>query len=116
MEVTVPLQRNARAMPGDAVAAKEDIFEALVARYADEPFIHVTSFGDTGGMDDGRPENGFLSASAMAGRNDAEIYVAGNKDRILLIARYDNLGKGASGSGVQCMNLMLGLPEDRGLL
>jgi N-acetyl-gamma-glutamyl-phosphate reductase len=115
MEVTVPLQRSVCAVAGGTVAAKDDIFEALAERYADEPFISVAQFGDIDGMSGGA-EGGFLSASAMAGRNDAEIYVAGNKDRILLIARYDNLGKGASGSGVQCMNLMLGLPEDRGLL
>ncbi|MDR1291861.1 MAG: N-acetyl-gamma-glutamyl-phosphate reductase [Clostridiales Family XIII bacterium] len=112
MELTVPLHQNVRCASGNAVAAKEDLFEALAARYADEPFLRVMPPGDAG---DGA-ESGFLSASAMAGRNDAEIYVCGTEDRILLIARYDNLGKGASGSGVQCMNLMLGLPEDRGLL
>ena len=44
-----------------------------------------------------------------------EISVSGNDDRILLIARYDNLGKGASGAAVQCMNLMIGAEEDKGL-
>jgi N-acetyl-gamma-glutamyl-phosphate reductase len=117
MEVTVPLPRNVLATSGGSVASKEDIFEALTARYASEPFIKVAplSPGGVGGVAGGA-EGGFLSASAMAGRNDAEICVTGNSDRILLVARYDNLGKGASGSGVQCMNLMLGLPEERGLL
>jgi N-acetyl-gamma-glutamyl-phosphate reductase len=112
MEVTVPLHRSVRVSPEKAVATKEEILETLAERYANEPFIKVMSPGDSGD----REEGGFLSASAIAGKNDMEIYVTGNEDRILLIARYDNLGKGASGSGVQCMNLMLGLPEDRGLL
>ena len=45
-----------------------------------------------------------------------ELTVAGNEERILLMARYDNLGKGASGAAVQCLNLALGLPETMGLL
>ncbi len=44
-----------------------------------------------------------------------EIFVTGCEERLLLSARFDNLGKGASGAAVQCMNLMLGLPEDTGL-
>ena len=44
-----------------------------------------------------------------------EISVAGNSERILLISRYDNLGKGASGAAVQCMNLSLGISETKGL-
>ena len=43
------------------------------------------------------------------------VFVCGNHDRILLCARLDNLGKGASGAAVQCMNLMIGAPEDTGL-
>lgn len=60
-------------------------------------------------------ENGFLSAAAYAGRDDMEITVAGNEERILLVARFDNLGKGASGAAIQNMNLVLGLPETTGL-
>ncbi len=44
-----------------------------------------------------------------------EISVAGNDERILLISRYDNLGKGASGAAIECMNIVLGLPETEGL-
>lgn len=60
-------------------------------------------------------ENGFLSASKMSGRDDMEISVFGNDDRIMLVSRFDNLGKGASGAAIQNMNIVLGLPEETGL-
>jgi len=60
-------------------------------------------------------ENGFLSASAFSDRDDMQITVAGNDERLLLIARFDNLGKGASGSAIQNMNLVLGVDEATGL-
>ncbi len=60
-------------------------------------------------------EDGFLSASSMAGRDDMEVSVLGNDERILLVSRFDNLGKGASGAAIQNMNLVLGVPEDTGL-
>ena len=44
-----------------------------------------------------------------------EITVEGNEDRILLIARYDNLGKGASGAAVECLNLVMGTDPTTGL-
>ena len=61
-------------------------------------------------------ENGFLSAGAFSGRDDMEITVQGNEERILLVSRFDNLGKGASGAAIQNMNLVLGLPEQTGLV
>ena len=54
-------------------------------------------------------ENGFLSSNKMSELDNMEITVCGNDDRILLIARYDNLGKGASGAALQCMNIKMGL-------
>ncbi len=56
-------------------------------------------------------ESGFLAANKLAGKDGMRIYVSGNDDRILLCSVFDNLGKGASGAAVQCMNLMLGLEE-----
>ncbi len=61
-------------------------------------------------------EGGFLSASAMAGRDDMQVAVFGNEERLLLVSRFDNLGKGASGAAIQNMNIVLGLPEDTGLV
>lgn len=60
-------------------------------------------------------ENGFFSACKYEGRDDMEVCVSGNEERILLIARFDNLGKGASGAAIQNMNLVLHLPENTGL-
>lgn len=67
-------------------------------------------------FNDNADEQGFLSAAKLSGRDDMEISVFGNDDRIILVARYDNLGKGASGSAIQNMNLILGVKEDTGLV
>ncbi len=61
-------------------------------------------------------EDGFVSAAGMSLSDAMQITVAGNDDRILLIARYDNLGKGASGAAVQCLNLIIGANESDGLI
>lgn len=61
-------------------------------------------------------EEGFLSAGAYEGRDCMEISLHGNEERAVLVARYDNLGKGASGAAVECMNLALGLPPATGLV
>ena len=60
-------------------------------------------------------ENGFMSALKKSGKDDMEISVCGNDERIVLISRFDNLGKGASGSAIQNMNIVLGLDEKEGL-
>lgn len=100
-------------LPSNAFARGFQTQEALVALYADyyrnEPLITVHPAGAA-------PENGTITAGEMAGRDSLEIFVLGSKAHILLAARFDNLGKGASGAAVQCMNLMLGLPEAQGLV
>ena len=60
-------------------------------------------------------ENGFVSANKLSFNDGMEISVSGNSDRILLVSRYDNLGKGASGAAVECMNIVLGLEKTEGL-
>ena len=72
--------------------------------------------GDIVRYRDSADEGGFISAGAYAGRDDMEISVYGNGDRILLVARFDNLGKGASGAAIQNMNIMLGTDETCGLV
>ena len=62
------------------------------------------------------PEPAPQSANAFAGRDSMELTVAGAEDRLLLIARFDNLGKGASGAAVQCLNIALGMEETAGLV
>lgn len=61
-------------------------------------------------------DNGFIAANRLAGTNRLEVTVSGNDDHILLVATYDNLGKGASGAAIQNMNIMLGIDEGKGLL
>jgi N-acetyl-gamma-glutamyl-phosphate reductase len=60
-------------------------------------------------------ESGLISAGGLSGLDSMEITVEGNQDRILLIARYDNLGKGASGAAVECLNLVMGTDATTGL-
>jgi len=60
-------------------------------------------------------EDGFLSAGAFSGRDDMQITVTGNDDRLAVVARFDNLGKGASGAAIQNMNILLGVEESLGL-
>jgi N-acetyl-gamma-glutamyl-phosphate reductase len=60
-------------------------------------------------------ENGFLSAGAFSGRDDMQITLTGNEERMVAVARFDNLGKGASGSAIQNMNILLGVDESTGL-
>ncbi len=82
----------------------------LAGYYEGETFVKVMPV-DTATV----LENGFLPATACNDTNRAEIFVFGNDEQILLASRFDNLGKGASGAAIQCMNIMLGLDEARGL-
>ena len=99
MEVTVPLFRS--DISCDASALPE-----LYRDYYRGGLVRVGDASD---------EKGFLSAGAYAGRDDMEIVVSGNDERILLISRFDNLGKGACGAAIQNMNLVLGCDEAEGL-
>jgi N-acetyl-gamma-glutamyl-phosphate reductase len=87
-----------------------DVRDTLAEHYAGEQFVKVMPYPA-----DDYLKNGFLTFTDCNGTNNLEIFVFGGKDRILLSARYDNLGKGASGAAVQVMNLVLGLPENTGL-
>ena len=60
-------------------------------------------------------ENGFVSGAALSKKDGMVVTVAGNEERILLIACYDNLGKGASGAAIQCMNMVIGADKTKGL-
>ena len=60
-------------------------------------------------------EEGFLSASFFSGKDTMSVRVFGGEKRVLLTARFDNLGKGASGAAIQNMNLVFKLPEETGL-
>lgn len=60
-------------------------------------------------------EEGFISAGILSGKDSMVVSVYGNEDRIILVARYDNLGKGASGAAVECLNIVLGNDDTKGL-
>ena len=100
MEVTVPLT------PAEISASVEEI-KAVYRDYYRSGLIRFT---------EGSDESGLLSAGAFAGRDDLEVSVYGNEERILLVSRFDNLGKGASGAAIQNMNIVLGLDETEGLV
>jgi len=65
---------------------------------------------------DNAPSCGFMGSNNLAGTSDLQIFVCGNAEQVMLASRLDNLGKGASGAAVQNMNIMLGFPEETGLL
>jgi N-acetyl-gamma-glutamyl-phosphate reductase len=89
--------------------APEEIRDYLADYYKDEKFIKVMPFGadvEAGGA---------LFSDACAGWDGMEIFVTGNADRVIVASRFDNLGKGASGAAIQCMNIVLGCDEAKGL-
>ena len=90
---------------------------ALYGTIEDIKFVYKSLYND--GLvrfAESNDENGFMSASAFAGRDDMEVSVFGNNDRITLISRFDNLGKGASGSAIENMNIVMGLKKYTGLI
>ena len=86
---------------------KEDLLEFYRDYYSGARLIGVT--------DEASSEDGFISAEKFSGRDDLELLITGNADRLVLTARFDNLGKGASGAAIQCFNLMTGADETKGL-
>ena len=93
-----------RLLRGNPTA--EDLCDMLSSYYEGQKLVSVAPFGGT------TPR---LSANALAGSDRLEITVCGHEEQTMLTARFDNLGKGASGAAVQIMNLMLGFDETAGL-
>lgn len=91
-------------------ATPSEVRELLAARYAGEPFVTVFPTGADAAL-----ESGFLRPTACNGTNRLELMVFGHDEQMLLVARYDNLGKGASGAAIQNLNLMIGADEKTGL-
>jgi N-acetyl-gamma-glutamyl-phosphate reductase len=112
MLVSVPIPRDALAKP----ASRDAIWETLAERYDGQPLVKVRKIGAEFAADADGAGGGFLSANAFANRDDLEMFVTGKDDRIEIVTRYDNLGKGASGAAIQNMNRMLGLPGETGLV
>lgn len=102
MEVTVPLFKK-QLSDGFTV---EDIKRVYREKYNTSIVRYVES----------ADREGFLSAGELAGKDTMSVSVYGNDDRIILVALYDNLGKGASGAAVECMNIVLGEAPEKGLV
>ena len=106
MVISVPIFRHqlkSRLEP-------RDVQQILTERYAAEPCINVLDANS-----DATLEEGFLDPQAANGTNRIDLGVYGHRDQMVLVARLDNLGKGAAGAAVQNLNLMLQLPELEGL-
>ena len=100
MEVTVPLHRKqVNGGIDDIKGVYKALYNGDIVKYAENA-----------------DESGFLSAVALGGKDSMQIEVHGNDERILLTARYDNLGKGASGAAIECMNLVIGANRTEGLV
>jgi len=106
MVVAVPLLPRLLGRP---VAAK-DVADFYAEFYAGETFVKPMPADPMPVL-----EGGFLPATTCNDTNRAEIFAFGHEEQILVAARFDNLGKGASGAAIQCMNIMLGLDEATGL-
>jgi N-acetyl-gamma-glutamyl-phosphate reductase len=92
-------------------SAPQEVRQILADYYADEPFVRVAPVSL-----EANTEEGYFDVEANNGTNRVDLFVFGNEERMLLIARLDNLGKGASGAAVQSMNVHLGLDESLGLV
>lgn len=100
MAVTVPL------FASQVKGSVEELKKLYAKKYNGEIVSYVES----------ADENGFLSGATLSGKDSMRVTVSGNDERILLIAVYDNLGKGASGAAVECMNLAIGEDRKKGLI
>lgn len=105
MVVSVPLYTdllNGKQTP-------ESLLAYFVEYYKGQEFIQVSA------ADDEIAQSGFLAGNEMSGWDGLKIYVTGNEERIVVTAQFDNLGKGASGAAIECMNLVLGCEPTKGL-
>ena len=105
MEVTVPLFASQFRESGTTLEQVKDVYRDYYGKDGLVKFVD----------DPAAVEGGFLSSAALSRRDDLEVSVYGNDERMLLVARFDNLGKGASGAAIQNMNIVLGVAENEGL-
>ena len=99
------IQLHNRYLRGQPTARELSLI--LAAYYAKQPLVSVAPYSD---------QPAYLAANALAGTDRLELTVSGHEGQTIVTARFDNLGKGASGAAVQNMNLMLGFEETRGLV
>ncbi len=107
MRVEIPLHASLLAPGADG----ESAWKALADRYAQEPFVEVAPLPEAGSLDEWS-----LDPTALNETNGLRLHVFPNPaGHLLLVGLLDNLGKGASGVAIQCLNLMLDLGEETGL-
>lgn len=105
MVVSVPLYTDMLA----GRQTPESLQSFFADYYAGQKFIQVC------GLEDEVITSGFLPGNGLSGWDGLKLYITGNEERVVLSAQFDNLGKGASGAAIQCMNLVLGCEEAKGL-
>ncbi len=98
MLVTVPF------FSGDVKGGIEAVKKTYLDKYKDSDFVRVCE-----------ADSAMLGSNNLSGNDTMQIFVCGNEERFTVSARFDNLGKGASGAAVQCMNIMLGINQKEGL-
>lgn len=109
MLVSIPIPARALGQGGAA-----EVYEVLQRRYANEPLLNVYGPDENSAvLRDGK----FLDLVGQAGNNSLDLMVFDRKDTgVLVVGRLDNLGKGAAGNAVQCLNIMMGIDERTGLV
>lgn len=106
--MTVSLPLHTRLLSRQVTPA--EIRDILAEHYRNSNFVKVAELDGKDVLPDG-----FIGANTLEGTNNMELIVSGNEMRILVVSRLDNLGKGASGAAVQCLNIMMGIDETTGL-
>lgn len=107
MVVSVPIQTR---LLGNGVTAKQ-VQEMYAEHYKDAKLVEVMPL-----MSDDEQKSFFLASNTLSGQNKIQVFVFGNDEQMLLCSRLDNLGKGASGAAVQCLNIMMEIDETVGLV
>ena len=82
-----------------------DIYDLYKEQYKNSNVVTVADLG----------VSAMIGANTFSGKDNMKIFITGNDERFVISSQYDNLGKGASGSAVQCMNIALGIDETKGL-
>ncbi|MDE6424772.1 MAG: N-acetyl-gamma-glutamyl-phosphate reductase [Ruminococcus sp.] len=107
MVVSVPIQ--SRQLDKNITAEK--VHEMYLKHYENANLVEVMPL-----MSKEEQKKFFLASNTLSGLNKLQVFVFGNDEQILLCSRLDNLGKGASGAAVQCLNIMMGIDETTGLI
>lgn len=107
MVVSVPVQTRML----DKNITAEKVHEMYMKHYENAKMVEVMPF-----MSVEEQKSFFLASNTLSGLNKMQVFVFGNDEQILLCSRLDNLGKGASGAAVQCLNIMMDIDETTGLV